>query len=1200
MDCSENSSLPSTSLFTLCDGQQRTSEDQSSDIPVVKDRTSNCRIEKKDVSGTLGQFHSLAMEEVLIGKGCVTVSGQCASLSENNEPNILCSAGCLTNNAIENVPLKENNINNNGEIVNSNVDVTSLENSLSRQKNKPNKTISPDSCLTLGTIANVGMKLCRDINKEGSDSGVEVNGAHESLPCLQRISSGLEDSNISSTMSCDSSLISYYSSSYQDAEDLVTGTTMVLPPSGDGTSEAGSESSSITSKDAGQGMKIGTSSIFMKRKTDLTSVLKKSTTNRQTTSTPSAVSSARTRVITSSGQPSFTDKTTTLGSINKPTAISNCRKEKVALSTSIKGVASKLVQQGLSSRASRPNSSSSTGMSKGHSRTSGNITVNVSDKNVVSQSKGRGLFRAVKAKVSSNMPNNDGRWPSSIHRPQPSSTKSREGSIMENTIKKTVATSTIGMGEDTIMESKASALEKYATLPRRRRYQSPETSVTEVHLRSQSTGRDPSLNRAASLRKQLQVREPPKSLPPYPRHHRTRIYHETSIQTVLTGDDVERALTGTMLLDRTSFRTNQLLDQQVQTEDRLQEHLEDLVILKAECQRQRKEMSQKEECQIQTLTRLQQMEQSLGTMLATVKGKQNDTETGQLNCLQELEDHILSSNHIIAKQQQEIAELQIIRRKLEQVLFHQNTIVGAYGSAHLDVHLTESSSEQYLESRTETEQSLSAHQSLLHQQQEIEVESVELQDFLLAEKTTLAEALKEAEAEVEHQKSEVAQRNCELERQQEECRHLVRISEQRRQENLALQSKLRSLEQCSKDLLLQQGAAMSGAAVALSGLGSRLDGLVEQLASSYNISEKDLEDVIFHNEAYSKSNSSVEVSPEKSSSLHSSESVFRTKQTTPSPKRGASFVSAVISAIRNTAAHSARTQTVEKQQFPSSQPSQPVSDTPTQTDSSPELSELLDLEKDPCLAVESEDYQMSSDSSVGSRLNNSESLQNLSQAILGRQQVDAMLSQEHSCYMPTVTLVDQFERNFNVKEMPYIGLGILRGLQLSEQMNQNQESRLEETRHLNGAVAKLRKELQEARAKLQTTVFEIDRAHAESHRQQDTVQIPLLQEKLSEKEHQLTELTQKFSNSKQLLSENLHQAALELRRQYEAIDAALETLHSIQSIVLQCPPLAKLQRDLEETNFQCASSLPIMMPDLNANAALATNIVPHNPINGTV
>jgi len=34
---------------------------------------------------------------------------------------------------------------------------------------------------------------------------------------------------------------------------------------------------------------------------------------------------------------------------------------------------------------------------------------------------------------------------------------------------------------------------------------------------------------------------------------------------------------------------------------------------------------------------------------------------------------------------------------------------------------------------------------------------------------------------------------------------------------------------------------VSGAAVALSGLSSRLDGLIEQLVVSYNISEKDLE-----------------------------------------------------------------------------------------------------------------------------------------------------------------------------------------------------------------------------------------------------------------------------------------------------------------------------------------------------------------------
>lgn len=36
-----------------------------------------------------------------------------------------------------------------------------------------------------------------------------------------------------------------------------------------------------------------------------------------------------------------------------------------------------------------------------------------------------------------------------------------------------------------------------------------------------------------------------------------------------------------------------------------------------------------------------------------------------------------------------------------------------------------------------------------------------------------------------------------------------------------------------------------------------------------------------------------------------------------------------------------------------------------------------------------------------------------------------------------------------------------------------------------------------------------------------------------------------------------------------------QTLNSIQSLVKQCPALASLQRDLEETNFQSASTIPI-------------------------
>jgi hypothetical protein len=53
-------------------------------------------------------------------------------------------------------------------------------------------------------------------------------------------------------------------------------------------------------------------------------------------------------------------------------------------------------------------------------------------------------------------------------------------------------------------------------------------------------------------------------------------------------------------------------------------------------------------------------------------------------------------------------------------------------------------------------------------------------------------------------------------------------------------------------------------------------------------------------------------------------------------------------------------------------------------------------------------------------------------------------------------------------------------------------------------------------------------------------QIPVLKEKLAEREQQLNEIGQKYSLNKQVLTENWHQAVTEVRRQYEAIDSALE------------------------------------------------------------
>lgn len=56
-----------------------------------------------------------------------------------------------------------------------------------------------------------------------------------------------------------------------------------------------------------------------------------------------------------------------------------------------------------------------------------------------------------------------------------------------------------------------------------------------------------------------------------------------------------------------------------------------------------------------------------------------------------------------------------------------------------------------------------------------------------------------------------------------------------------MQSKYSALESRSKDLIAQQGSAVSGASMALAGLGARLDQLVNQLISSYSISEQELE-----------------------------------------------------------------------------------------------------------------------------------------------------------------------------------------------------------------------------------------------------------------------------------------------------------------------------------------------------------------------
>lgn len=1152
------------------------------------------------------------------------------------------------------------------------------------------------------------------VTGDGSDSGVEVNGCssyggRDCSPALLRAFSsnsggyasscgGLEDSLTASTAtpaaSCDSSLISCYST-YEDTEDIVTSTTtMMLQVDGDGTSEGGSESSSVTSKDArstgprnGASKKVPSSASRVNSKkrglaVEETKLNASSPSSKSKNASPTAtpINYPRSRPASSHPASASSKSPSNIGSSTTGKSNPHSRREKVSSTVisscgSIKSSSNKLTS-GSSTKSSSSSSMSKSicgtmvGVSKVRSKDSSQSSSSEGKKDAPGTTKGRGSRTSSgRSKVIGGT--DDGRWPSSTNKPHSVTPRSRGGSVIEGQSRKFNLNSS-SVASSSLMESKASALEKYATLPRRRRCKSPDISISiETPLRSHSVSRDPSLNRAASLRKQLRLRESSslnKSLPPYPRRRfqaKTVIYHETSSQTALTAEDVENALAGVPVRELAPLDAIETQEQEVQVDRRMEEVerlelqlkllSEDHTRLKADSERQNEELSSKdkeleeEKAEKQAAREeLHQRSQRLLVMLKNAKGDHLE-ENDSTDTLQALETYLQSSSHVVFKQQQEISDLQTLCRTLKRDL----------------------------------EKSLAAQKTLLQQQQDLEAESIELQEFLQAEKSTLADALKDAETEIKGQRHELSQKESELERQQEECKHLVRISEQRRQENLALQARLYNLEQRSRELLLQQGAAVSGAAVALSGLSSRLDGLVEQLVVSYNISEKDLEDVIFHNEAYSKSNSSVEASPEKVSANKQSEHPSFDAQRTPSPKRGASFVSAVISAIRNaTAGGTTKQLDTETEEIVG------VADATQE-----ETLEVVEPEKDSSSTLREDTVsnpRFSTGSISATCLANSESLQNLSQAILNRQHFElaqaegsediAAIDYESSgaellppledC-SPAITLVDQI---IDVDNLVTKLLKVLRiiqlendtcvdelhdeRIQLAEQVRREQESRREvqeEVRNWERIGARLRGEVQDVRLQLQRRVQELEQTRNELERHKDQIEeltkelnslsavcketemqlrtheqeaenvlqqwqqsgqlpspeilarvitardeVPVLKKRLAEKEQQLHEIGQKYCVSKQVLTENWHQAATEVRRQYEAIDSALETLHSVQGVVLQCPPLAKLQQDLEETNFQSASSMPLIAADLNANAPpLVTLNGTHNGGNNT-
>lgn len=820
----------------------------------------------------------------------------------------------------------------------------------------------------------------------------------------------------------------------------------------------------------------------------------------------------------------------------------------------------------------------------------------------------------------------DGRWPSINSKPAPLMSRSLKG--------------TIECSKQKISPQESKTIEKYATLPR------PKKNNESKEIKKVSS-RESTLHRLSLVRPTSKENTPSKLMTSslyIPKSKvKTKIYHESGIQTALTMSDVENALAGVTVIPKNpndfetcdkDLQVDLMVTDMEKLKDKLAKLTEKYESLQNNYKLQTEKLKETEDKLREEVIEKEGMREELHNnsqrvMAILGDGECNlEVESGPNDSLLVLETKFQNVGQVVIRQEEEISKLNALCRSLQM----------------------------------ELDKNIAAQRILVQQQQDLELESIELQDFMQAEKTTLHDALKESEAEVHRNQLIIQAKNKEMAEKQEECKQLKKVSEQRRQENVSLHARLGVLETKCRELLVHQGSSVSGAAVALSALIGRLDGLVEELVAAYTISDQELDDVIFHNEAYKNSSSSPESTPEKSRKIFIDKS--------PSPAKGSSFVSAVINAIKSAAQSPFAIRDVSK-------------DTLSTDHSS--SNEMLDSETEPCLMMEhvledvvipdghSQNLVSSGHGSMmSSRLTHSESLKDLNQTLLSRQMSEpASMSFYGSLntsftsdlvslseFFPSISLVDQV---IEVDNLITRLLKVIRIIQMENEdcMNELQEQRdnlseqVDKQKETNKVVVKQLKDWETLGARLKTEVKElmahlskknneIDNLKGQLNKQREEVEklnqdvcelsttlakaemenktkedevsreikkwektgkvpspeilanlisnqneIPDLKEKLSEKEKHLKELTQEFLASRQVLSESLKEAVNASKKQYDAIDNALEVLHSIQTVVQQCAPLAQLQRDLEEINFQSASAMPMITPsDCNANAAL--------------
>ncbi|XP_042228962.1 rootletin-like isoform X2 [Homarus americanus] len=189
-----------------------------------------------------------------------------------------------------------------------------------------------------------------------------------------------------------------------------------------------------------------------------------------------------------------------------------------------------------------------------------------------------------------------------------------------------------------------------------------------------------------------------------------------------------------------------------------------------------------------------------------------------------------------------------------------------------------------LKYKRDLDKSVAAQKTLLQQVQDLENDGREMADFMAEEKNALAECLREAETELVKLRSECKRLSAKIKEKDDEARQMIR------NKYMILQSEMNSMQSRTRDMMVCQGAEVSGAAVALANLSSRLNTLIGKLVQDYSITETDLEMIVTPNESDSSA-SSTNGTPEH-------KSPYKISVRSPSPRKTASFITALINAMR--------------------------------------------------------------------------------------------------------------------------------------------------------------------------------------------------------------------------------------------------------------------------------------------------------------